>query len=283
MKKILYPLYPLSLLLGLATSAPAQVVVVVVDPGHIAATIANGGALQKVKNTLNDINDVSNTIRYTVNDIKQLQYQVDQALKDVKGLFKNERFLFAQIDQELELSKLLPNNFHYYLQGTHLPEIPLLAEGYNNEKVSLGADLLQEAFEFPMDEPLPLDFDNLQELKLVQQQNRSTYSVMADRKALQIALSFNQLADGLLAKGEQLNELLKRGMNGGWSEEEGFKLNEAERLELLEVSAANIRKAMELKLRCDAIIREACELSPALSSGLYKYQNHLRIKNLAQP
>ena len=280
MKKILYPL---TLLLGLATSAPAQVVVVVVDPGHIAATIANGGALQKVKSTMEEINDVSKVIRLTVQDIRQLQHNVDQALKDVKGLFKNEGFLFAQVDQELKFAELLPNNFHYYLQGTNIPEIPVLAEGYNNEMVTLGAGLLQEAFEFPMDENLPVDFYNLKELKLVQQQNRTSYAVMADRKALQIALSFNQMADGLLAKGVQLNELLKRGMNGGWNEEEGFKLNEAERLELLEVSAANIRKAMELKLRCDAIIREACEISPALSSGLQKYQNHLRIKNLAYP
>jgi type I restriction-modification system DNA methylase subunit len=90
-----------------------------------------------------------------------------------------------------------------------------------------------------------------------------------------------KLADVLLAKGTQFNELLKRGVNNGWEEEEGFKLNEAERLELLEVSASNIRKAMELKLRCDEIIREACELNPALSVSLQKYQNHLRLKNLA--
>lgn len=280
MKKILLPL---PLLLGMSLSASAQVIAVVVDPGHIAATIANGGALQKVKNTLNDINDVSNVIRYTVNDIKQLQYQVDQALKDVKGIFENKDFYFAHIDQELALASLLPNDFQHYMQGTGFPEIPVLTEGYNNEMVTLGAGILHEAFEFPMDERLPEEFTGLHELKLLQQKNRTAYSVMADRKSLQIALSFNKIADVLLAKGVQLNELLKRGMNNGWKEEESFKLNEAERLELLEVSAAGIRKAMELKLRCDAIIRESCKMTPPLAAGLQKYQNHLRLKNLAQP
>ena len=232
----------LPILLGFATNTSAQVVAVVVDPGHIAATIANGAALQQVKNTLNDINQISNTIRYTVNDIKQLQYQVDQALKDVKGIFENENFLFAHINQEMAFAELLPNDFHFYVQGTELPVLPALSEGYNHELVTVGAGMLQEAFEFPMDERLPVDFYDLKNLKLLKQGNQVAYAAMADRKSLQMALSFNKLAEVLIAKGVQLNELLKRGMNGGWSEEEGFKLNEAERLELLEVSAANLRR-----------------------------------------
>ena len=278
MKKILWTL---PLLFGTALHSQAQAVAVVVDPGHIAATIANGGALQKVKNTMEEINEVSKVIRLNVQEIRQLQHNVDQALKDVKGIFENEGFHFAHIGQEQAFAELLPNDFHYYLQGIDLNETPALAEGYNNELVTLGAGILQEAFEFPMNEQLPVDFYELSQLKIHQQKNRAAYTVMADRKSLQIALSFNKLADVLLAKGVQLNELLKRGTNNGWNEEEGFKLNEAERLELLEVSAANIRKAMELKLRCDELIRKASELNPALSSGLQKYQQHLRLKNLA--
>ena len=270
------------LLLGLATPAPAQVVAVVVDPGHIAATIANGGALKEVKSTLDDINEVSQAIRLTVQDIQQLQHQVDQALKDVKGLFTNKDFRFAHIEQELAYAELLPNDFQYYLEGSGIREVSALAEGYDNELVTVGAGILQEAFEFPMDEKLPVDFYQLGIQTQLHQRNRVTYSVMADRKSLQIALSYNQLAEVLLEKGVQLNELLKRGMNNGWEEEEGFKLNEAERLALLEVSAANLRKAMELKLRCDEIIRKASQMDPSLSFGLQRYQQHLRLKNLAE-
>lgn len=269
----------LLLLFGITTISYGQAVVV--DPGHIAATIANGGALQKVKNTMEEINDVSKVIRLTVQDIRKLQHNIDQALKDVKNLFEHSGFHFAQIDQELAFAELLPNDFNYYLKGFDLRETSALTEGYNNELVTVGAGILQEAFEFPLNEQLPVNFYELKELTFLQQRNKAAYSVMAERKSLQIALSFNQLADVLLAKGTQLNELLKRGTNNGWTEEEGFKLNEAERLELLEVSAANIRKAMELKLRCDEIIRKACDLNPALSSGLQQYQNHLRLKNLA--
>ncbi len=274
------PLYILTLLFGFATNSHAQVAVVV-DPGHIAATIANGGALKNIKNTMEEVNEVSKVIRLTVQDIRTLQINVDQALKDVKGLFEQDDFYFGNIQQEKAFADLLPNDFHYYLQGIAMTEVPALAEGYNNQHVTVGAGILQEAFEFPMDETLPGDFFGLKELNFLQQRNKTAYTVMADRKALQIALSYNKLADVLLAKGTQLNELLKRGTNNGWREEEGFKLNEAERLELLEVSAANIRKAMELKLRCDEIIREATEINPALSSGLQKYRNHLRLKNLA--
>jgi hypothetical protein len=279
MKKI--SIAPVLLFLMLNT-ANAQAVAVVVDPGHIAATIANGGAIQKVKNTMEEINQVSNVISNTVQDIRQLQFQVDQALKDVKGLFHHEGFHFARIDKELAFAQLLPNDFRHYLQGMELPGTDALAEGYNNELVTLGSRILQEAFEFPLHEGLPMELQEMDALNFQQQQNRTAYSVMADRKSLQLALSFNKMADVLLSKGVQLNELLKRGVNGGWDEEEGFKMNEAERLALLEVSAANIRKAMELKLRCDELIRKsATEMDPAMAVGLSKYQQQLRLKNLA--
>jgi hypothetical protein len=271
-----------ALLLVMLNTANAEVVAVVVDPGYIAATIANGGAIQKVKNTMEEINQVSNVINNTVQDIRQLQFQVDQALKDVKGLFRNEGFHFGRIDKELAFAQLLPNDFHYYLEGMQLPGTAGLAEGYNNELVTLGSRILQESFEFPLDEALPVALQDMQELHFRQQQNRTAYSVMADRKSLQIALSYNKMADVLLSKGIQLNELLKRGVNGGWNEAESFKMNEAERLSLLEVSAANIRKAMELKLRCDELIRKsATEMDPAMAVGLSKYQQQLRLKNLA--
>lgn len=261
----------------------AQSQFIVADPGHIVATIANGGAIQQVKKTMEDINDVSNAINSTVNDIRELQRNVDKALWNVKSLLKDEKFLFSTINNELAYADLMPNDFGYYIKDLNLKNIGKLEEGYNNELVTVGAGILHDAFEYPLDEALPDKLQGVYDLISDRQQNRSNYRIMSDRKALQTALSYNKLADVILAKGTQLNEMLKRGINNGHGTGDSFKLTEGERLELMEVAAGNIRKAMELKMRCDEIIKKTVlESDPSISVGMQRYTRFMQLKSLAE-
>ncbi|MGK7393314.1 MAG: hypothetical protein ACNS62_02035 [Candidatus Cyclobacteriaceae bacterium M3_2C_046] len=112
---------------------------VVVDPGHIAATIANGGVLTKILNTMDDINQVSLTISNTVNDIRGLQHNIDQALWKVKDLIKDD-LGFGDIQFELEAFQNLSPGLEPYL-NMFSADHPLI-KGYRNISTVLGSQML---------------------------------------------------------------------------------------------------------------------------------------------
>lgn len=249
---------------------------VVIDPGDIAATIANGGILTKTNEVIKEANEIASDIRQTVENIRELQQTVDDALWEVKALIKNDQLGISNIRFELDATAQISSNLKDYVNGILPGDHPMI-EGYGNASTSLGAEILHQVFDFDFDEKLPNELHPLQNMigdKLI---NREIFGYASARKNIQIALTYNQVAEVMLAKAGQLNEVLHRSRSSH-GEHEALKMNEAERIQLLETTASYVRKALELRLLCDQLIREEISREmPVQQKALRMYQQYAAV------
>ncbi|MEM6844250.1 MAG: hypothetical protein AAF632_18680 [Bacteroidota bacterium] len=233
---------------------PSRAQFIVIDPGDIAATIVNGGILVKTNQVIKDANELAQNISNTVHNIRELQYNIDQALYNVKALIQGDALGISNIAFEMDATARIETNIGAYMNGL-LPGEHDMVVGYGNVNVSLGADLLQQVFEYGIDESLPA-LEQLISGQAEKVVNREIYEYASARKKIEIALTYNQLAEVMITKATQLNEILRRGINTGNSPEETLKMNEAERIRLFETSASYVRKSLDLKLQCDQLIKQ---------------------------
>ena len=250
---------------------------VVVDPGHIAATIANGSVLTKIRNTMQDINTATLIVKNTVSDIRELQQNIDDALWQVKSLIKDDLGI-GNITFELDALQQISPDLKQY--ADFLPELHPLRQGYNNLNPAIGAEILQQNLEYALPSILPQNNEALQELNLEKIMNQQAFNYASSQKIIQMALSYNQLATVMQAKAEQLNETLKKdGFAAGF--EEALKMNEAVRINLLETSASYVRKSLELRLLCDQLIQQAINREdPVREKSLQQYKTYLLLDKL---
>ncbi len=249
---------------------------IVIDPGHIVATIANGGVLKKIDKTTNDINQVSNSINGFVSSINNLQHSIDNALYTVRRIVHGSAF--GNIDAEIGLHGEIRIDMGSYLSGVNPNDYAFLQEGYSNSNVVLGSNMLHESLNIPLDRQLPVNGQAAKTLVAEQQQSKLLFNAMSGKKAIQIALSYNQLADVMLQKANDLNTLLKKGKNTD-GEENSLKMNEAERLQLLASTSDYVRKSLELKLACDQIIRQEVLQSKDSDKAMGSYRMYNSLFN----
>lgn len=267
MIKLLYTL----LLMGSCMLAKAQFIVV--DPGDIAATIANGGILMKTNEVIKDANEIATDIKQTVQNIRELQQTIDDALWEVKALIKNDQLGISNIEFELDATVKVSTDLGQYMQGILPGDHPMI-QGYGNASTALGAEMLHQVFDFDFDEQLPDDLQPLQQLMGDKLVSREVFSYASARKSIQIALTYNQVAEVMVTKAEQLHEVLLRSRSSH-GESAALKMNEAERIELLETTASYVRKALELRLLCDQLIRkEVSREAPVQQKTLQMYQQY---------
>ncbi len=233
---------------------PSRAQFIVIDPGDIAATIVNGGILVKTNQVIKDANELAQNISNTVHNIRELQQNIDRALYEVKALIQGDALGISNIVFEMDATARIETNIGAYMNGL-LPGEHDMIVGYGNVNVSLGADLLQQVFEYGIDESLPA-LEQLIPGQVEKVVNREIYEYASARKKIEIALTYNQLAEVMLTKATQLNEILRRGINTGNSEDDVLKMNEAERIRLFETSASYVRKSLDLKLQCDQLIKQ---------------------------
>lgn len=270
MMKFLYTL----LFMAGTTLANAQFVVV--DPGDIVATIANGGILMKTNSVIKDANEIASDIKTTVQNIRDLQQTIDDALWEVKALIKKDNLGISNIEFELDATANVSTHLNTYVDGLLPGDHPMI-QGYGNASPTFGADVLHQIFEFDFDEQLPDELSSLQYAIGDKRVNREIFAYASARKSIQIALTYNKVAEVMLTKAEQLNDMLHRSKSVH-GKQSTLKMNEAERIQLLETTASYVRKSLELRLLCDELIRkEVSRQAPIQQKTLRMYQQYTTI------
>lgn len=231
----------------------------VVDPAHIAITIANGVTLDDQLDKLEDQLAVSFLIRDKVSDIYELQYDYKEFLKQ------------AETVQELQWADLVESEAHALALQTSMDvyvpayeEIGMLKEAYQTlEGIEGGLRLYQELDGFGSDSPLPPNFTALQMTLEKLSVNRAAFDEMAYKKKLQVALSYNQVAADLLEKAQELSQALL--VN------ERFSMTEGERLSSIKQAHDYILKSMDLKLQSDQLVLDVMKEAEHSQSGPLKH------------
>ncbi len=98
--------------------------------------------------------------------------------------------------------------------------------------------------------------------------NRAAFDEMAYKKKLQVALSYNQVAEDLLEKAQELSQVLL--IN------ERFSMTEGERLSSIKQAHDYILQSMDLKLQSDQLVLDVMEEAEKSKSGpLMHYERQL--------
>ncbi|MEK6480920.1 hypothetical protein WJR50_25485 [Catalinimonas sp. 4WD22] len=260
-------------ILSLCCFTLVEAQLIVIDPGDIAATIANGGILAKTNSVIKDANEIASDIKNTVQNIRELQQTIDDALWEVKALIKSDKLGISNIQFEMDATAQVSTDLNHYVSGILPGDHPMI-QGYGNTSTSLGSEVLHQVFGFDFDEKLPDDLPLLQNAIGNKLANREIFAYASARKSIQIALTYNQVAEVMLTKAEQLNELLHRSRSTD-GENSTLKMNEADRIQLLETTASYVRKALELRLMCDQLIeKEISREAPVQQETLHMYRQY---------
>jgi hypothetical protein len=105
--------------------------------------------------------------------------------------------------------------------------------------------------------------------------NQFAYSEMSDQKFIQIAMSYNQVADQMITGANELIQAVKT--------DKRLTMNEAERIATLKQCQDVLLQSLELKTKADEMIRTVIE-KESLSKGAIRqsYKNALLRKALAE-
>jgi len=237
----------------------------VVDPVHIAVTIANGMTLDDQLDKLTEQVGFSYLIEQKVTDIYELQEGYQEFLKQ------------AETVNELQWADLTESQAHALAIGTNMDayvpayqNIASLKKAYDK---SIGTGSAQSLYEqldgFGTNSPLPQNITALESMLEGLSVNRAAFDEMAQKKKLQVALSYNHLAEDLLEKAQQLSQALL--LN------ERFSMTEGERLTNINQAHDYILLSMDLKLQSDQLVLEVIEEAEKSKSGpLKQYEQQLK-------
>ncbi len=236
----------------------------VVDPVHIAVTIANGYTLDDQLDKLTEQVGFSYLIQQKVADIYQLQEDYQEFLKQAETVNELE---WADLTESQAHALALETNMDAYVPAYQ--NIASLKKAYDKLNGSGSAQSLYEQLDgFGAHSALPQNLLDLEAMLEGLSVNRAAFDEMAYKKKLQVALSYNQLAEDLLEKAQQLSQALL--VN------ERFSMTEGERLASIKQAHDYILQSMDLKLQADQLVLDVMEEAEKSKSGpLKQYEQQL--------
>ena len=231
----------------------------VMDIAHIAMTVANGRTLDDQLDKLEDQLGISFLIERKVSDIYNLQDDYQEFLKQ------------AETVQDLRWADLVSSQAHAMALETtmdaYVPayeNIATLKQAYATlDGIGGAVQLYEELDGFGAGSPLPNSVTALQQQLEDLSVNRAAFDEMAYKKKLQVALSYNQVAEDLLEKAQELSQALL--VN------ERFSMTEGERLASIKQSHDYILQSMDLKLASDQLVLEVMEEAEQSKAGPLKH------------
>ncbi len=249
---------------GLAQGIP------VIDISHIAMTIANGVTLTDQLTKLEEQVMVSRQIERRVSDIYDLQENYQQHLRQARSI---AQLGWSDLVNSQQQALALSTDMDAYVPAYE--NVEALKAAYQSlEGLAGSLALYQELEGFGADTRLPQNITALQQMLESLSLNRAAFDEMAYKKKLQVALSYNQVADDLLTKAQELSEALL--VN------ERFSMTEGERLSGIKQAHDYILQSMDLKLASDQLILDVMEEAEESNAGPVKrYQQQLTRQELA--
>ncbi|WKN44925.1 hypothetical protein [Tunicatimonas pelagia] len=251
----------------LLLSSPVALIaqgVPVMDIAHIAMTVANGQTLNDQLDKLEEQVGISYLIERKVSDIYDLQKDYQEFLKQ------------AETTRELRWADLVSSQAHALSLETHMDayvpayeNVGTLMQAYATlEGINGALALYQELDGFGADTPLPPSYAALQVMLSDLSVNRGAFDEMAYKKKLQVALSYNEVAEDLLEKAQELGQALL--VN------ERFSMTEGERLASIKQAHDYILQSMDLKLQSDQLVLDVMSEAEQGQAGLLKqYEQQL--------
>ncbi|MEM9675591.1 MAG: hypothetical protein AAF992_23575 [Bacteroidota bacterium] len=242
----------------------------VMDIAHIAMTVANGSTLDKQLDKLEEQVALSFQIEQTVSDIYTLQDEYQQFLRQAESV------------RDLSWANLIESQTHALSLQPHMDayvpayeNIETLKAAYQTlEGVGGALALFQELDGFGSDSPLPPSIAALQQQLSALSVNRAAFDEMAYKKKLQVALSYNQVAEDLLTKAQELSQALLVSQR--------FSMTEGERLSAIKQAHDCILQSMDLKLASDQFVLDVMDEAEVSQSGpLKRYEHQLERRLLA--
>lgn len=236
----------------------------VMDITHIVMTVANGRTLDDQLDKLEDQVGISYLIERKVSDIYDLQEDYQEFLKQ------------AETVQDLRWADLVESQAHAMSLETQMDayvpayeNIGTLKQAYATlEGINGALALYQELDGFGADTPLPPDYLALQGMLQDLSVNRAAFDEMAYKKKLQVALSYNEVAEDLLEKAQELSQVLL--VN------ERFSMTEGERLVSIKQTHDYILQSMDLKLQSDQLVLDVMsEAEQGQAGPLKQYEQQL--------
>ena len=242
----------------------------VVDPLHIAVTIANGITLKDQLDKLTEQVGVSYLIQQKVSDIYQLQENYKEFLKQAETVNELE---WADLEESQAHALALETDMDAYVPAYE--NIASLKKAYGALEGIGGSEALYEQLDgFGANSQLPENFSALEAMLEDLSVNRAAFDEMAYKKKLHVALSYNQIAKDLLEKAQQLSQALL--VN------ERFSMTEGERLTSIKQAHDYILQSMDLKLQSDQLVLDVMEEAEKSKSGPLKhYEQHLEREELS--
>jgi len=242
----------------------------VVDPVHIAVTIANGLTLDDQLDKLTEQVGFSYLIEQKVTDIYELQEGYQEFLKQAETVNELD---WADLTESQAHALALETNMDAYVPAYQ--NIASLKKAYDKLKgIGSVQSLYDQMDGFGANSALPQNLFDLEAMLENLSVNRAAFDEMAQKKKLQVALSYNQLAEDLLEKAQQLSQALL--IN------ERFSMTEGERLTSIKQAHDYILQSMDLKLQADQLVLDVIEEAEKGKSGpLKQYEQQLERKLLS--
>ena len=242
----------------------------VMDIAHIAMTVANGVILNDQLDKIEDQLDVSRQIEQTVSDIYTLQDDYQDFLRQAESV-QDLRWADLVASQSQALS--LETHMDAYVPAYE--NIATLKQAYQTlEGVGGALQMYQQLDGFGSDTQLPQSVAALHQQLEDLAVNRAAFDEMAYKKKLQVALSYNQVAEDLLEKAQELSQALL--VN------ERFSMTEGERLSSIKQAHDYILQSMDLKLESDQLVLDVIEAAEESKVGpLKQYEQQLERQVLA--
>jgi hypothetical protein len=255
----------------------AQGQMVVYDPAQF------GNMLQSIAQQAKQVLTASKTLTETKNillqakaakqeieNLHKLHREAQEALKIARGIvdlkwsdldFLTGKALGISVDPHIFMPQMegtadLLHTLQEAPGSANARELYSLLTGINSFKGASSYD----AFEKSMNEALV---------------NQFAYSEMADQKALQTAMSYNVVADEMVAQANELIQAVKT--------DKRLTMNEAERISTLKQCQDVLLQSLELKTTADEMIRSVMEKASFSKGALRQsYKNALLRKALAE-
>lgn len=213
--------------------------------------------------------ELSEQTKDTVTSTFDLQYNYQQHLKQTTSTANLEFFTLENFAEEVKYALQTTHHLNDYSFATNLNNIY-----HSQTEPSEKSKALYEQF-VPFDPTLI--FSNLSDFNLYQKQrmqNVVALEEMAHRRKLQLAKSYQLIAQERIEKANQLQALLKQ--------PERFSMNESERLELMTTLQQYLQSALTLKTKADQLMRESKNYSAIKSRTLNTFENQIERSELSK-
>ena len=242
----------------------------VMDIAHIAMTVANGATLDDQLDKLEDQVAISRRIEQKVADIYNLQDDYQEFLKQTETV-QNLRWADLVSSQTQALS--LETRMDAYVPAYE--NINTLKQAYATlDGIGGALRMYQELDGFGSDTKLPASVAAMQQQLEDLSVNRAAFDEMAYKKKLQVALSYNEVAEDLLQKAQELSEALLVNQR--------FSMTEGERLASIKQAHDYILQSMDLKLESDQLVLDVMDEAEESKAGpLQQYEQQLERRVLA--